>query len=176
MTMATQNSKRNRLFRAVLLSIAVCFMTIGISFKSLRAQPSPRICNGQDTLVNVFFDLTASEGSDSGDKIGPYPVMSENVSFQGKRLILNRSSSNLNEHGFNDKASALCVPDGWRVVFYEDSDYRGASLTLPDFKGNRSIHHLWNYDTSNRRGLRGLHDRISSVRVYDSTGTEVDSR
>lgn len=86
------------------------------------------------------------------------PVLYSNDSFGGRSLSISRDIPNLHYLGMGDDASSVCVPSGWRVVLYRDSNYRGATLEL---RGPTEISDL------KRDRPRGSDwgDTISSVRV-----------
>ncbi len=82
-----------------------------------------------------------------------YPTLYEHGNYSGRAMELSNSAPNLQGQSFNDIASSVCVPQGWRVVLYSESDYRGESLTLNGPEDNPDLGRLWN-------------DRVSSVQVY----------
>ncbi len=90
-----------------------------------------------------------------------YPTLYGNDGHEGNRYEIRDSVGNLHRAGIGDQASSVCVPDGWKVVLYEDTDYRGDSLVLD---GYTSINDL----KRDRPQGRDWGDRISSVRVERS--------
>lgn len=103
-----------------------------------------------------------------------YPVLYEHDNFRGRTLNLNRSISDLHGRYWGDQASSVCVPRGWRVVLYEDPDYRGAWETIEGPR-NVSLHGGFG-------GLDSWGDRVSSAEVFppgrwrSGAGRSFDSR
>jgi hypothetical protein len=58
------------------------------------------------------------------------PVLFEHDSFRGLQFALNNDARDLHQHDFGDRASSVCVPDGWTVTLYRDSAFRSDALTL----------------------------------------------
>ncbi len=91
------------------------------------------------------------------------PVLYSNDSFGGRSVSISEDIPDLHRLGMGDDASSVCVPSGWRVVLYRDSNYRGPSLELrgpteiADLKRDRPRGSDWG-------------DAISSVRVYRPRG------
>ncbi len=83
-----------------------------------------------------------------------YPVLYENVNFDGRALPLRAGMQlrNLGIHDFNDKASSVWVPNGWTVEMYEHAQFKGALL--------RKTTPIPNLRTE------GWGDKISSVRIF----------
>ncbi len=74
--------------------------------------------------------------------------------FRGARITLDRDAYNLNDMGFNDRASSIMVRSGvWQVC--DDRDFRG---TCAEF------------GPGEYRGLQNFNDRISSVREISRGG------
>ncbi len=97
----------------------------------------------------------AQRGGDCVDA----PVLYSDDGYRGRTVILNEDISDLHRSGMGDDASSVCVPFGWRVVLYKDSDYRGSYLEL---RGPTSIADL----KRDRPNGADWGDAISSVRVY----------
>ena len=87
-----------------------------------------------------------------------YPILYRNDDFRGRPLELRQSITNLHRQGLGDSASSICVPRGWEVTLYEDTNYRGDSLRVV---GPDSISDL---DRERRRG-GDWGDEASSVQV-----------
>ena len=81
--------------------------------------------------------------------------------FRGARITLDRDAYNLNDMGFNDRASSIVVRSGvWQVC--EDRDFRG---TCAEF------------GPGEYRGIQNFNDRISSVReISRGRGDDRDDR
>ncbi len=92
-----------------------------------------------------------------------YPVLFKNDGFRGGTARLDQSNPDLHRGGMGDDASSLCVPDGWRVILYEDTNYRGDRLEL---NGPDAIQDL----KRDRPDGRDWGDRISSVQVERARG------
>lgn len=107
------------------------------------------------------------------------PVLFEDDNFRGRQFDLDRDARNLHQgdkvssirgprgevvsfkdtdYGFGDKASSVCVPSGWQVVLFEDTDFGGRSLTI---NGQRAIADL----ARDRPNGLDWGDKISSFRV-----------
>lgn len=68
--------------------------------------------------------------------------------FRGARITIDRDAYNLNDMGFNDRASSLIVRSGvWQVC--DDRDFRG---------------NCTEFGPGEYRGLQNFNDRVSSVR------------
>lgn len=89
---------------------------------------------------------------------GRIPLIFEHDNRRGKQLSLEYSKPNLKDQKFNDKASSICVPSGWTVTAFEDTDFRGRSIRFP---GPTVITDL----KRNRPGGRDWGDKFSSIRV-----------
>lgn len=87
-----------------------------------------------------------------------YPVLFKSDTFRGDTARLTGSNPDLHRSGMGDEASSVCVPDGWRIVVYEDTGYRGDRLEI---YGPDAIQDL----KRDRPGGRDWGDRISSVQV-----------
>ncbi len=92
-----------------------------------------------------------------------HPVIFQKDSFAGSVARLDRSIPDLHRLGMGDDASSICVPDGWRVVVFEDKNYRGDRLEL---YGPDAIQDL----KRDRPGGRDWGDRISSAQVERTGG------
>ena len=86
------------------------------------------------------------------------PIVWIQDNFRGPCLKLATSVDDFRSHGFDDEASSLTVPAGWKVQLYEDAHFRGEALVRD---GPVEIADL------KRDGPHGVNwgDRISSVRV-----------
>lgn len=84
----------------------------------------------------------------------------EHEGFYGRRVNAERRISDLNERGFNDRASSLVIhSDRWQVC--EDSFFNGQCVVL----GPGSYPSL---------SAMGLNDRVSSVRAINVVNTAYD--
>ncbi len=85
------------------------------------------------------------------------PVLHEHTNFAGRSVSLEWSQPNLGNENFVDRGSSLCVPIGWTVTLYADSDYRGEAVSIPGPTMYVDLH---------RAGPNGKNwgDRVSSVR------------
>lgn len=90
---------------------------------------------------------------------GDAPVLYSDDGFRGRSLTISQDVSDLHRLGMGDDASSVCVPFGWRVILYRDSDYRGSYLEL---RGPTEIADL----KRDRPNGSDWGDEISSVRVY----------
>lgn len=81
-----------------------------------------------------------------------YPVLYEHVDYGGRPLALRAGYSNLGFKNYNDLASSIWIPPGWKVEVFEHDDYGGDSrrITVSD----ENLHE------------EGWGDKISSVRVF----------
>jgi astacin (peptidase family M12A) len=92
------------------------------------------------------------------------PVLFEHDGFQGRQFPLLRDTTNLHAFDAGDKASSACIPVGWLVVLFENTDFGGNSLPLTgpfnirDMKRDRPSGQDWG-------------DKVSSVRVTPPAGT-----
>ena len=127
----------------------------------------------------VIYDLKRErpQGRDWGDRISSaevvfvrrrgggncnqYPILYGDDGYEGNRFEIRDSIADLGRAGVGDQASSVCVPNGWRVVLFEHSNYRGDSFTLD---GYTSVNDL----KRDRPNGRDWGDRISSVRVERS--------
>lgn len=80
------------------------------------------------------------------------PTIYQNTQYGGQSTSLYCSDPNLNRAGWGDCISSVTCPDGWIIVFYEHSGYRGHSFTVG---GN--VSYFSDY---------GWNDAASSVAVY----------
>jgi hypothetical protein len=81
--------------------------------------------------------------------------------FRGARITLDRDAYNLNDMGFNDRASSIVVRSGvWQVC--DDRDFRGNCAE---------------FGPGEYRGLQDFNDRVSSVReISRGRGYDRDER
>ena len=89
---------------------------------------------------------------------GRIPVLYQDVNSGHPSFSLEFSQPNLGSKGFGDKGSSLCVPVGWTVTLYADSDYHGDNVTIQGPAMFQDLH---------RDGPNGKNwgDRVSAVRV-----------
>lgn len=127
----------------------------------------------------VIYDLKRErpQGTDWGDRISSvevtrlrtsgrgdcsnYPILYSDDGYSGRRYEIRDSQRDLHSLGMGDSASSVCVPQGWRIVLYEDTNFRGNQLVLD---GYASIDDL----KRDRPEGQDWGDRISSVRVERS--------
>lgn len=80
----------------------------------------------------------------------------ENDNFNGRRIVANDSIQNLDNSGFNDRASSVVIRDGtWQLC--DDAYFRGRCVTL-------------NPGRYPSLGDIGLNDRVSSARELGQWG------
>jgi hypothetical protein len=91
------------------------------------------------------------------------PTLFEHDNFRGLQFALSNDARDLHQHGFGDRASSICVPDGWEVRLHRDSGFRGEELIL---RGPTSIADL---DRDRPQG-EGWGDTISAATVTRQTG------
>ena len=109
-------------------------------------------------LLPIFAIITLGIDPSSCD-CSEYPILYEHDTYNGQCLELARNIGGFKNLDFNDKASSVCVPDGWKVTLYEHTNYSGNSLTIigpyknSDLKRNKPDGMNWG-------------DKISSARVY----------
>ncbi len=112
--------------------------------------------------VQVYRSGADPYGSrDPDTTAGPcrdFPVLYSDDGFSGRSLVLRNSIRDLGSEGFSDSASSVCVPTGWAVVLYSESDFRGDRL---DLSGGQSVSDL----RRDRPGGQDWGDRISSVEI-----------
>lgn len=92
------------------------------------------------------------------------PVLFENDGFQGRQFPLLRDTSNLHSFDAGDKASSACIPIGWSIVLFENTNFSGNSLSLT---GPQTIRDM----KRDRPNGQDWGDRVSSVRVTAPGGT-----
>lgn len=117
-------------------------------------------------LVSVWFVLASLSvpAVVDADRCGiadctEYPVLWEHDNYRGECLKLPVSRPGFKNYDFNDEASSVCVPDGWKVVLYRDTNFEGESLTV---YGPASISDL----KRNRPDAKNWGDKISSAEVF----------
>jgi hypothetical protein len=81
------------------------------------------------------------------------PILWEHVDYAGQCLRVPVTMTTTHPSGFGDRASSLCVPDGWQVIFYTDINFEGRKLPVTGPWKSNNIHKL------------GFADNISSVKV-----------
>jgi hypothetical protein len=91
------------------------------------------------------------------------PTLFEHDNFRGLQFALSGDARDLHQHGFGDRASSICVPDGWEVRLHRDSGFSGEELTL---RGPTSIADL----KRDRPQDEDWGDTISAARVTRQTG------
>jgi hypothetical protein len=89
---------------------------------------------------------------------GRIPVLYQDVNSGGQALPLEFSQPNLGSNDFGDEGSSLCVPMGWTVTLYADSDYRGENVIIQGPAMFQDLH---------RNGPNGINwgDRVDAVRL-----------
>ncbi len=80
------------------------------------------------------------------------PTVYQDANYYGNSVNLWCTEPNLHRHGWGDKFSSCRVPDGWEIVFYESTGYRGAKFTV-----TRNVTHFKDF---------GWDNTPSSVKVY----------
>jgi hypothetical protein len=86
------------------------------------------------------------------------PVLFEHDNFRGLQFALSNDARDLHQHDFGDRASSVCVPDGWVVTLHRDSDFRSEELSLrgptsvADLKRDRPQDEDWG-DTISSAGV-----------------------
>jgi hypothetical protein len=118
--------------------------------------------NGMD-WGDVISSVEVRERRASGapGECRDYPYLFDNDGFGGGKQRIDRSVENLHRSGWGDRASSLCVPDRWVLVFYLDSGFRGERLEI---RGPQAIHDL----KRDRPQGRDWGDQISSVEIRRS--------
>ncbi len=93
----------------------------------------------------------------------PLPRIYEDGGYQGASINLTCSEENLHRYGWGDLISSSVVPQGWTLVFYEHTGYRGATFTVNEGR----IYHYRDF---------GWNDTPSSVLVYHHGVQQDDCR
>jgi hypothetical protein len=94
-------------------------------------------------------------------------LLYQKANYGGRWLKIYGTIARLHVEDFNDRASSLCVPAGYRLVVYEHSHFQGASVA---FDGPISIRSL--QETSGG-GVSNWGDAITSVQLIDLATGEV---
>lgn len=82
------------------------------------------------------------------------PQIFKHDGCRGKSAPIIYNISNLHDYGWGDNVSSCSVPEGWKLVFYEHTAYRGATFTVT---GSDIVYKFRDY---------GWNDAVSSVKVY----------
>ena len=122
--------------------------------------PSPTSKSSSRLILCAILAVATAEASAQSavrcEGPGRTPVLYENANFTGGplRMPLERTVGLFvsDEESFDNRASAVCVPSGFRVVLYEERRQQGASLELTG-PVERNLHRI------------GWGDRVSSVLV-----------
>ncbi|HSR51103.1 MAG TPA: beta/gamma crystallin-related protein [Acidobacteriota bacterium] len=93
------------------------------------------------------------------DPCSAYPIAYVDDGFRGRSIGLRSSIPDLHDLDFGDKITSICVPRGWRVVLYEDTNYRGDRLDVVGRELLTDLHRP-------HRNSRDWNDKASSLRVY----------
>lgn len=88
-------------------------------------------------------------------------VFFEHIRYDGEALRVYGTMQELSVEQFNDRASSLCVPAGFRLVIYEDNYFTGESISIDGPAANISLAEL-----KTSRG-DSWNDRISSLKMID---------
>jgi len=88
-------------------------------------------------------------------------VLYQDIRFGGRAVPIHGSMQELGVENFNDAASALCVPDGYRLVLYEDNYFRGRKMSID---GPDMVLSLGDRQT---QGGGNWNDKISSLKMVD---------
>ena len=93
---------------------------------------------------------------------GTSPVLFADDNFRGERINITANTRDLHQLNFGDKASSICIPAGWSITVFQNTDFGGQSLDVPsniaDLQRDRPNAQDWG-------------DKISSVRVTPPAGT-----
>lgn len=119
---------------------------------------------GRVTLLTVtFLSLFAARGAFADqcdlEDCGNYPIVWEHDTYGGRCLKLPVSRPGFKNYDFNDVASSVCVPAGWKVVLYEHTNFEGNHLSITgpariaDLKRDRPNGKDWG-------------DKVSSAEVF----------
>lgn len=130
-----------------------------------RDRPQGQDWGDRISSVKVFRTLARGR---PGSRFDPQdelcagaPVLYMDAGFRGRSMRLPESVADLHDSNMGDEASSVCVPHGWTVVLYQDTNFRGDALELrgpdaiDDLKRDQPHGEDWG-------------DRISSVRVVSS--------
>ena len=121
---------------------------------------SPLWSNGGALSPYDIAGLQFWYGPDPSSKIPWRPdcrssiLLFEDSRLGGRCLQVTGTLETISVESFNDKASSLCVPAGFRVIVYEDAQFRGRSR---QFDGPSIVDYVgddWN-------------DRITAIQVVD---------
>jgi hypothetical protein len=124
---------------------------------------SPDQHNWNDQLSSVRVE--GPSANQAPPRCSNNPVLFEHDHFRGVQFDLTRDIRDIHQVGFGDIASSLCVPTGWQVIVFQNTDLGGAQLSLT---GETAILDL----NRDRPGGRDWGDDISSVRVIAPGGTQ----
>jgi len=90
------------------------------------------------------------------------PVLFVDDNFRGERINITANTRDLHQLNFGDKASSICIPAGFSITVFQDTDFGGQALdvssNIADLQRDRPNGQDWG-------------DRISSVRITPPAGT-----
>jgi astacin (peptidase family M12A) len=90
------------------------------------------------------------------------PVLFADDNFRGERIDITANTRDLHQLNFGDKASSVCIPAGWAITLFQNTDFGGQSLQL-----NANVADL----KRDRPGGQDWGDKISSVQITPPSGT-----
>ncbi len=90
------------------------------------------------------------------------PVLFADDNFRGERFDITANTRDLHQLNFGDKASSVCLPAGWAITLFQNTDFGGQSLHV-----NANVADL----QRDRPGGQDWGDKVSSVQVTPPAGT-----
>lgn len=111
-----------------------------------------------DQVSSVYISRNYGGGGNNNNNYNNSVIIYEDENFGGRSASVGPGSySNMRQVGFPDNAlSSLQLPRGWKVVLYDQPNFRGSSYTVLRSK--------------DRFMISGWSDRASSMIVYTSGG------
>jgi hypothetical protein len=110
-----------------------------------------------NAVSSIEFERKGRSGSRGSRRKNYAGSLYENDNFSGEyfKLYEGQVIHNLREWSWNDEASSIMVEEGFEVVLFKDSNFRGGSVTFDkDQPSFRRLSQGWNDNTSSLKVIR----------------------
>jgi|GEM_PF-3991137 len=103
-------------------------------------------------LISAFVFFCPNINNEEVTLDASRPTIFSDSNYNGHQLNIHCSEPDLHDNGWGDILSSCYVPDGWRIVFYEHTNYQGARFTV-----SGDVSHFSSYNWN---------DTPSSMKIY----------
>jgi hypothetical protein len=105
-----------------------------------------------DDFKEWVDDNLLNKGGNNGGYDGPGASVYEHTWFAGNSKDYGVGDHKLSSDGWDKKISSLKIPDGLKVILYENADFTGKQVTLDaNGFGHNDLNH-WKFDDSTYGG------------------------